>query len=114
MAVALVGLALPALGLLLIGLALIEGGLLWLGRRGLVPWFRERSGRSFSATAFDEYTAVFEGSKRIELDHRDEVLMLRNDETSGAPPAASSFEVNGITFSVEPNRSGDDALPGEQ
>jgi hypothetical protein len=96
----LIGLSLPGLAIALFCLAMIEGILRWLGKQGIIPWLRHRTGRSLSATAFDEYTTVFDGSKRIEIDQRDEALMLRQDEASGAPPGSESFEVDGVRFVV--------------
>ncbi|WP_433197627.1 DUF6191 domain-containing protein [Nocardia sp. CA-107356] len=39
-----------------------------------------------SGTFTDEFTAMFYGTKRMELDHRDSVSMLRDEQNQGAPP----------------------------
>lgn len=39
-----------------------------------------------SGTFTDEFTAMLYGTKRMELDHRDSVSMLRDDQDQGAPP----------------------------
>ncbi|MEV1203721.1 DUF6191 domain-containing protein [Microbispora rosea] len=46
-----------------------------------------KSGRSISATGFDEFAAAFLSSKRVQLEQRQSETMLRDDETDGAPPA---------------------------
>lgn len=47
---------------------------------------RHRSGAPITATYIDEYTAMFYGTKRIELDHRDSMSMVRDEEAEAAPP----------------------------
>lgn len=47
---------------------------------------RQRSGAPLTATYVDEYTAMFYGTKRVELDHRDSMSMMRDEEADGAPP----------------------------
>ena len=46
----------------------------------------KRTGKRLSATYVDEYTAIFYGTKRMELNHRDSVEMLREEDAQGAPP----------------------------
>ena len=71
--------SIPGLALLLLGLA--TGERLW-------KWVRRRQGHHpvVSATAMDEFTTLFHGSKHIELQQRQVSLMLGEDEESGAPP----------------------------
>ncbi|MER5264451.1 DUF6191 domain-containing protein [Actinosynnema sp. NPDC002837] len=70
--------SIPGLALLL--LALASGERLW-------KWVRRRQGHPVvSATAMDEFTTLFHGSKHIELEQRQVTLMLGEDEESGAPP----------------------------
>lgn len=70
--------SIPGLALLL--LALASGEQLW-------KWVRRRKGHPVvAATAFDEFTTVFQGGKHIELQQRQVTLMLGEDEESGAPP----------------------------
>ena len=47
---------------------------------------RRRRRTPVSGTFTDEFTAMFYGTKRMELDHRDSVSMLRDEEAKGAPP----------------------------
>ncbi|MBA8956834.1 DUF6191 domain-containing protein [Actinomadura namibiensis] len=78
--------ALPVLACALLALAGVE--LVWkrCTGHGLLPWLRRRSGTPISATGFDEFTAVFQGSKRAELQHRQVQLVLREDDGDGALP----------------------------
>ncbi|MEV0356291.1 DUF6191 domain-containing protein [Nocardia sp. NPDC050697] len=71
------GLALPGSVLLL----LIVGGyeLKRRRRRGLA------SGRMVSTVLTDEVTALLYPTKRMELDHRDGISMLRDEEAGGDP-----------------------------
>lgn len=78
--------ALPALVCLLFVLGVAEVFWLRLTGRGLLPWPRRDAGSTISATGFDELTASFQGSKRIELEHRATQMVLRPDDTDGAPP----------------------------
>ena len=41
-------------------------------------------------TFTDEFTAMFYGTKRMELDHRDSVSMLRDEQAQAAPPRVGS------------------------
>ncbi|CRK60499.1 hypothetical protein [Alloactinosynnema sp. L-07] len=47
---------------------------------------RKRPGTPLTATYVNEFTAMFYGSKRTELDHRDSVSLLREEDAEGAPP----------------------------
>jgi hypothetical protein len=47
---------------------------------------RGGSGTPVSAAYVDEFTAAFYGTKRIELDHRESVSMMREEREQGAPP----------------------------
>lgn len=68
----------------------IPGGVLLL----MVVWLcesrwskrRGRTGTPLSATYVNEFTALFYGTKRIELDHRDSWSMMREEDAQGAPP----------------------------
>jgi hypothetical protein len=48
---------------------------------------RRRSGPTVTATYLDEVTAVFYGTKRDQLDHRDSWSMMREEDAQGAPPS---------------------------
>jgi hypothetical protein len=68
----------------------IPGGVLLL--IGVACWEKspgrqhKRSGTPISATYVNELTAMFYGTKRIELDHRDSVAVMRDEDAQGAPP----------------------------
>jgi hypothetical protein len=47
---------------------------------------RKRPGAELSATYVNEFTAVFYGMKRRELDHRDSMSMMREEDAQGSPP----------------------------
>ncbi|MFD0203088.1 MULTISPECIES: DUF6191 domain-containing protein [Saccharothrix] len=70
--------SIPGLALLLLGLA--AGERVWQAVR------RRKGHPVVTATAFDEFTTVFQGGKHIELRQRQVALMLGEDEESGAPP----------------------------
>lgn len=48
----------------------------------------KRTGTPLAATCSDEVTAMFYGTKRLELEHRDSVSMMRQEDAQGAPPDA--------------------------
>lgn len=47
---------------------------------------RKRVGTPLTATYVNEFTALFYGTKRMELDHRDSMSMMREEDEDGAPP----------------------------
>jgi hypothetical protein len=47
---------------------------------------KKRPGTPISATYVNEFTAIFYGTKRTELDHRDSMSLMREDDAQGAPP----------------------------
>ncbi|MBF6075180.1 DUF6191 domain-containing protein [Nocardia beijingensis] len=49
---------------------------------------RRRRRTPISGTFTDEFTALFYATKRMELDHRESVSMLRDEQEQGAPPLA--------------------------
>ncbi|KAA9157445.1 hypothetical protein FPZ12_025065 [Amycolatopsis acidicola] len=63
-------------------LAVVAVGLFELARHKR----RKRRGTPITATYINEVTAMFYGTKRMELDHRDAVEMLREEDAQGAPP----------------------------
>ncbi|MEV4314119.1 DUF6191 domain-containing protein [Actinocrispum sp. NPDC049592] len=73
-ALALIG---PAAVLLLI---VVGGYELWRQKR------RKKIGTPLAATYVNEVTAMFYGTKRMELDHRDSMSMMRDEDAEGAPP----------------------------
>ncbi|NUT94221.1 MAG: hypothetical protein HOY78_19590 [Saccharothrix sp.] len=70
--------SIPGLAVLLVALA--AGERVWRAVR------RRRGHPVVSRAAFDEFTQIMHGSKRIELDERQTELMRRDDEEDGAPP----------------------------
>jgi hypothetical protein len=86
MAMALLAFGLPVLALL---------GLGWLIRRHT----REnRTGRTFTEITVNEWTAMFYGTKRRELDHRDTWSMMRDEQAQGAPP----IDLDGGVMTIHP------------
>ena len=87
--------------------ALLAFGLPILALIGL-GWLivRHRSGkrtkRSFSEITVNEYTALFYGTKRRELDHRDTWSMMREDDDQGAPPGGPRVDLDGGTMTIRP------------
>lgn len=57
---------------------------------------RKRPGAPLSSTYINEFTAMFYGSKRMELDHRDSWSMMRDEESQGAPPSLGVDLDNGV------------------
>jgi hypothetical protein len=70
-------LGIPAGVLIMVAVGAAEA--LIRGRRG-------KSGTPFTATYVDELTAVFYGTKRMELEHRKSTAMMRHEDAQGAPP----------------------------
>lgn len=92
----------PAFACLLVLFALVESAWRWFTGLGLVPWLRRRAGRSLSNVAFDEFTAVVNGNKTVELEQRRVELLVRDDEGNGAPPRSSIDLTEGTAFIVLP------------
>lgn len=62
----------------------------------------KRTKRSFTEITVNEYTALFYGTKRRELDHRDEWSMMRDDEAQGAPPDGPALDLDSGTMTFRP------------
>lgn len=92
---------------LLVLFALAESAWRWFTGLGLIPWLRRRTGRSLSNTAFDEFTAVVNGNKTVELEQRRVELLRRDDESDGAPPRSSIDLTKGTAFIVLPQEADD-------
>jgi hypothetical protein len=88
--------SIPGGVILLVVVALFE---LWREKR------RKRTGKRLSATYVDEVTAMFYGTKRMELNHRDSVEMLREEDADGAPPRFGVDLDRGTVF-VRPDAAG--------
>lgn len=67
--------------------------------------WRKRPGTPISATYINEFTALFYGSKRMELDHRDSMSMMREEDSEGAPPGPRVDMERGIVI-LRPEESG--------
>ncbi|TQK50040.1 hypothetical protein FBY35_0335 [Streptomyces sp. SLBN-118] len=98
-------LSFPAFACLLALFALVESAWRWFAGLGLIPWLRRRTGRSLSNTAFDEFTAVVNGNKSVELEQRRVELLRRDDESDGAPPRSSIDLTKGTAFIVLPREA---------
>jgi len=59
---------------------------------------RKRHGTPFTATYINEFTAVFYGTKRMELDHRDSTAMLRQEDAQGSPPRDTIDFTRGVAY----------------
>ncbi|MGO1051929.1 DUF6191 domain-containing protein [Crossiella sp. CA198] len=68
----------------------IPGGVLLMVAVGVYELIRHRrrrrGGTPITATYVNELTAMFYGTKRDELDHRQSMSMMREDQVQGAPP----------------------------
>jgi Family of unknown function (DUF6191) len=69
---------------------------------------RNKPGPTLSATYVNEVTALFYGSKRVELDHRDSWSMMREEDAQGAPPALG-VDLDRGTVALLPRPTTDDA-----
>ncbi|MFH8683128.1 DUF6191 domain-containing protein [Streptomyces lydicus] len=90
----------PAFAALLALFALVESAWRRVTGLGLVPWLRRRTGPSWSTVAFDEFTAVVNGNKTVELEQRRVELLRRDDESDGAPPRAGIDLAKGTALIV--------------
>ncbi|MFJ5798756.1 DUF6191 domain-containing protein [Streptomyces decoyicus] len=95
----------PAFVCLLVLFALVESAWRWFTGLGLMPWLRRRTGQSLSTTAFDEFTAVVNGNKTVELEQRRVELLRRDDGREGAPPRSGIDLALGTAFIVLPQEA---------
>lgn len=95
----------PAFASLLALFALVESAWRWFTGLGVIPWLRRRTGRSLSSIAFDEFTAVVNGNKTVELEQRRVELLRRDDESDGAPPRSSIDLAKGTAYIVLPREA---------
>ena len=100
--------SLPGLVVLLVVLAGLERFGLWAGRRSWIPWRRKADRPTLSAGAFDEFTASFYGTKRVEVEQRRTELMLRDDDQDGAPPRNRIDLDRGVASLRMPTRPADE------
>jgi hypothetical protein len=83
-------LAFPALVLLLVIIAVLEALWVWFTGLGLVPWLRERTGRSITTATMTDLTQVFEPGKQAEIEHH-AAQEERTDKGGDAAPEDPSF-----------------------
>jgi len=76
-------LSIPGVPALLVGVGVYE---LRRQKRG------KGQGTPLSATYINEFTAIFYGSKRTELDNRASMSMMREEDAQGAPPFGVDLE----------------------
>jgi hypothetical protein len=96
-------LSVPGVIVLMVGVGIYE---LWRQRRG------KRVGTPLSATYVNEFTAMFYGTKRIELESRASMSMMREEDEQGAPPWIQGDLDRGIAI-LPPADSGP-AAPGRE
>lgn len=63
----------------------------------------KRTKRTFTEITVNETAALFYGTKRRELDHRDSWSMMRDEEAQGAPPCGPAIDLDGGTMTVRPD-----------
>jgi hypothetical protein len=91
-------------------------GLVALGAWELQPRKRRRRpGTPLSATYVNEITALFYGSKRTELDHRDSWSMMREEDAQGGPPLGVDLDRGVVVLGPDDVRTGsEDLRPGSE
>ncbi|WP_280492070.1 DUF6191 domain-containing protein [Nocardia asiatica] len=66
---------------------------------------RRRRRTPISGTFTDEFTALFYPTKRMELNHRESVSMLRDEQGQGAPPLVGlDLERRTVVLRKDPRR----------
>jgi hypothetical protein len=70
---------------------------------------RKRPETPLSATYVNELTAMFYGTKRVELEHRQSMSLMREEDAQGAPPRVGVDLDRGVVV-LRPDDSG--AGPG--
>jgi hypothetical protein len=66
---------------------------------------RKQAGTPLTATYVNEFTAIFYGTRRMELDHRDSMSMMRDEDAEGAPPNTGIDLDRGTIHLQPPNRN---------
>ncbi len=75
----------PGLAVGLVLLAALDRFGVWVHGRSGLPWYRDGH-RAAPAAGFDELHAIFQASKRQQIERRKLESVLRDDEHDGAPP----------------------------
>jgi hypothetical protein len=78
-------------------------GLSWLIVRHKT---NKRTKRTFTEITVNEWTAMFYGTKRRELDHRDSWSMMRDEQAQAAPPGGPAIDLDGGTMTIHPDAAG--------
>nr|WP_042197311.1 DUF6191 domain-containing protein [Kibdelosporangium sp. MJ126-NF4] len=74
---------------------------------------RKQLGTPLAETYINEFTAIFYGSKRVQLEHRDTMSMMREDDAQGAPPMGVDLDGGTVVMPVRKSgRSGSPTGPG--
>ena len=73
---------------------------------------RTEAGTPLTATYVNEFTAIFYGTKRAELDHRDSMSMMRDEDAESAPPNMAMDLDKGIVRLKRTNN--DKTQPGDR
>ncbi|TMR01144.1 hypothetical protein ETD83_15290 [Actinomadura soli] len=79
-------LTIPGLVIALVAFAALDRAGLWANRRFRLPWRRDETGRPISAVAVGELDVFFHGTHRHQQEQRRTSLILRDEESDGAPP----------------------------
>ena len=66
----------------------------------------KRTKRSFTEITVNETAAIFYGTKRRELDHRDSWSMMRDEQDQAAPPGGPAIDLDGGTMTIRPDAAG--------
>ncbi|HEV3356188.1 MAG TPA: DUF6191 domain-containing protein [Pseudonocardiaceae bacterium] len=90
-----------AFALLAFGLPIVA--LIWLGWLIVRHTTGKRGKQTFSEITVNEYTALFYGTKRRELDHRDSWSMMREDDEAAAPPGGPAVDLDSGTMTIRPD-----------
>jgi hypothetical protein len=66
----------------------------------------KRTKRSFTEITVNETAAIFYGTKRRELDHRDSWSMMRDEQDQAAPPGGPAIDLDSGTMTIHPDPAG--------
>ncbi|WP_424189424.1 DUF6191 domain-containing protein [Actinokineospora sp. G85] len=93
----------------------VPGGTLLMVAAGLWELWRQRRGKNtgtpITAAYVDEFTAIFYGTKRMELDHRQSMSMMREEESDAAPPLGVDLDRGVVRLSGTGSSTGPSTPP---